>query len=52
MGVITAQVCREVMFLSCLSVCLSVSLCLCVCVSVQTVTFEADGIEAILLAQW
>ena len=41
MGNITACICREVMFLLCLSV------CLCFCVSVLAVTFEADGTETV-----
>ena len=36
------------MFLSCLCV----SVCLCVCAFVWAVTFEADGIETLFLAQW
>ena len=45
MGIITARVCREVMFLF-------ASLCVSVCVSVGAVTLEADGIEAFFLEQW
>ena len=58
MQIITTHICREVMFLSllcvCLSVCVSVSLSvsLSVCMSVRSVTFEADLIEILFLAQW
>ena len=47
MGIITASVCGEVMYLSCLCVYLSVF-----CVPVRAVTFEAEGTETFFLAQW
>ena len=42
----------EVMFSSCLCVCVSVCVSIYVCVSVQAITFEPVDIESSLLVWW